>query len=283
MGSNRVEKVAARRYMELLKGCLTRTVIDEPFLAPVRGAHGLRGIPARFAAAAVSRFGATIAREVPPYAPNMAGEYPKRGETMISRARLDQLDEAIETVVTEDVPGDLIETGVWRGGSVILMRAALDAYGDPERTVWAADSFQGLPKPDPGRYPVDKDNWFWMCDDLAVPLDQVKANIERFGLLDDRVQFLAGWFKDTLPTAPIGRLAVLRLDGDMYESTIQALEALYPKLSSGGYCIVDDYWSVVECQAAVNDYRRDHGVVEPFRRIDEHACYWRRDAAASHR
>jgi O-methyltransferase len=86
--------------------------------------------------------------------------------------------------------------------------------------------------------------------ELAVSLEQVKANFDRYGLLDDQVRFLKGWFRDTLPVAPIERLAVLRLDGDMYESPMDTLVNLYPKLSEGGYVIVDDYGAIPACRQA---------------------------------
>jgi O-methyltransferase len=94
-------------------------------------------------------------------------------------------------------------------------------------------------------------------------------------LLDDRVRFLPGWFKDTLPDAPIDRLALLRLDGDLYESTIQALEALYPRLSPGGFCIIDDY-IIKACRQAVADYRAKHGVSAEIIHIDGAGVFWRK-------
>jgi len=103
----------------------------------------------------------------------------------------------------------------------------------------------------------------------------VQGNFKRYGFLDDRVRFLKGWFKDTLHTAPISRLALVRLDGDMYESTIQALDALYPKLSPGGYLIIDDY-GLPGCRAAVDDYRATHGIKEEVRIVDWTGAYWRR-------
>ena len=155
--------------------------------------------------------------------------------------RLNQIEEAVTTVLREAVPGDLIETGCWRGGATIFMRAVLRAYGDSTRTVWVADSFEGLPKPD-GRFQQDKGDEHWKFKSaLGVSLEEVKANFARYGLLDDNVRFLKGWFKDRLPAAPIERLAVLRLDGDMYASTMDALNSLYERLSPGGYAIVDDY------------------------------------------
>jgi O-methyltransferase len=165
---------------------------------------------------------------------------------------------------------------VWRGGAAIFMRSIIKAYGEKQRTVWVADSFEGLPPPDPDHYPADIDHphdtfakW------LAIPKEQVERNFRRYGLLDEQVRFLKGWFKDTLPSAPIERLAVLRLDGDMYESTIQTLDALYSKLSLGGFTIIDDY-CLKSCAQAVHDFRRAHGISDEIIDIDGMGRYWRR-------
>jgi O-methyltransferase len=111
-------------------------------------------------------------------------------------------------------------------------------------------------------------------DFLAVDLDSVKRNFERYGLLDQQVVFLKGWFCDTLPNAPIEKLSILRLDGDMYGSTMEALKALYPKLSPGGFCIVDDY-HLDGCKQAVDDYRRNNKITAPLETIDWAGRYWR--------
>jgi len=113
--------------------------------------------------------------------------------------------------------------------------------------VWVADSFRGLPQAESNRAD-DVEDALWTYDFLAVPIERVKANFARYGLLDEQVRFLPGWFEDTLPTAPISQIAVLRLDGDMYDSTMVALRSLYPKLSVGGYVIVDDYHAVPRVQ-----------------------------------
>lgn len=204
-------------------------------------------------------------------------DWPPDAETMIGLQRITSLQRFVIDVLRREVPGDLIETGVWRGGATILMRGVLKAYGDTERTVWVADSFQGLPKPDAGAFPVDKDDTLWTFGYLAVPVEQVKANFARYGLLDEQVRFLVGWFRDTLPSAPIERLAILRLDGDMYESTMEALRALYPKLSVGGYVIVDDYHAFPPCQQAVDDFRAEHGITETLERLDWVSVWWRRE------
>jgi O-methyltransferase len=203
-------------------------------------------------------------------------DWPAIALTMVGAKRLDNLHACIETVLADGVPGDFIETGVWRGGSVILMRAILRAHDITDRTVWVADSFAGLPKPDAERYPADAGDRHWTHRELVVSLEQVRANFERYGLLDNQVRFLEGWFKDTLPVAPIERLAVARLDGDMYESTMDAIEALYPKLQPGGFLIVDDYGEVPACRRATHDYRERCGIREPIVPIDRTGVYWRK-------
>jgi len=205
-------------------------------------------------------------------------DWPQYAHTMIGLKRLDNLQTCIESALQEDVPGDLIETGVWRGGASIFMRAVLKAHGVKDRRVWVVDSFEGLPPPAPDKFPEDEGDKLHIYEELAVPLEEVKQNFSRYGLLDDQVEFLKGWFRDTLPEAPIQSLAVLRLDGDMYESTMDALVNLYPKLSPGGYCIVDDYGAVPACKQAVHDYRNEHGIDEEIVTIDWAGSFWRRDS-----
>jgi O-methyltransferase len=203
-------------------------------------------------------------------------DWPPEAETMIGIRRLDNIEMAVTDVLKQGVPGDLIETGVWRGGATIFMRAILEAYGDKQRTVWVADSFEGLPKPDP-RHESDVKDAYWRRPVLAASLGDVRANFEKYDLLDDQVRFLPGWFRETLPKAPIDRLAVLRLDGDLYESTMDALQALYPKVSVGGYVIVDDYNIVPGCHQAVDEYRAQHGIDEELVTVDWGCVYWRRE------
>ena len=179
-------------------------------------------------------------------------------------------------IIEDDVPGDLIETGTWRGGATILMRGILAAYGVTDRCVWVADSFEGLPTPDGRQYPADDGVDLSGVGILKVDVDRVRANFDRYGLLDDQVQFLEGWFRDTLPNAPIESLAVIRLDGDLYESTADTLAALYPKLSPGGFVIVDDYGAFEPCCRAVDDYRAAHGIDDPIEEVDWTGVCWRR-------
>lgn len=145
--------------------------------------------------------------------------------------------------------------------------------------MWLADSFEGVPPPDPENYSADKDLRLDVAADvLAIPESAVRNNFKRYGLLDDRVRFLPGWFKDTLPDAPIDRIALLRLDGDLYESTIQGLDALYPRLTAGGFCIIDDYHPIDACRQAVTDYRQRNSISAEIIDIDGTGVYWRKSA-----
>jgi hypothetical protein len=201
-----------------------------------------------------------------------------RRVTMCDEPLLDNVVELARTVIEQRVPGDFIEAGVWRGGMTILMRAALTAFGDTSRCVWVADSFAGLPAPDPAS---DLRDAIWHHLMRAVGLLQsdlaaVRSAFAKAGLLDRRVRFLPGWFADTLPAAPIERLALMRLDGDWYDSTRDALGALYPRLSPRGFVIVDDYGLPTGCARAVDEYRAQQHIDAPFTWVNAQAVYWRK-------
>lgn len=203
--------------------------------------------------------------------------------SMLPRSRMDNLRFCIESVLQRGVPGDLIETGVWRGGATIFMRGVLKAYGVSDRTVWVADSFEGLPEPDAEKFPLEAKAHHGkvmdkVYDHFAVGLEEVRRNFSAYDLLDDQVRFLQGWFCDTLPSAPIGPLAVMRLDGDYYESTRDALTNLYDKLAPGGFVIIDDYGedSWTYCRKAVDEFRAARTIQEPLVRVDSKCYYWQR-------
>lgn len=195
--------------------------------------------------------------------------------TMTGRSRMEVLVECVEDVLDRNIPGDLIECGVWRGGSCILMRAILAERKVTNRNVWVCDSFEGLPKPDTKKYPLDKGGKHYRHDFLRVPLETVQQNFADFGLLDDQVKFVKGFFRDSLGQVTAPSLAILRLDGDIYESTIQPMEALFPRLSVGGYLIVDDYLKG-RVKAAIDDYYS--GIKQTYDpcRVGKQAAYWKK-------
>lgn len=204
--------------------------------------------------------------------------YCDTAHSMIGSYRMDNIDYCLEKIRRDNVPGDLIETGVCRGGAVVYMRGYLEAFEMSDRVVWCADSFEGLPKPthpedhmydfSADRYPV-----------LSISQEFVSSVFQRYGLLDDSVRFLKGWFKDTLPSAPIEKLALLRLDGDLYESTMDALVPLYHKVSPGGFVIVDDYGTFEPCRRAIHDFRKQNSITEELVGIDRSSVFWRKSPA----
>ncbi len=203
-------------------------------------------------------------------------DWPAIAHSMIGVRRLENVRDLVQRALDDGIPGDLIETGVWRGGCCILMRGVLKANGVTDRKVFVADSFEGLPSPNAEVYPADVDMDLHLYPELAVSLEQVKANFSQYDLLDDQVVFLKGFFKDTLPSLQSGPFSVIRLDGDLYESIYLSLEALYPKLSPGGFVIVDDANFLPPCQEAVRDYRAQNNITADMHEVDWSASWWQK-------
>jgi O-methyltransferase len=201
-------------------------------------------------------------------------DWPLDGLTMVGLARLNDVQRCVEAVVADGVPGDLIETGVWRGGASILMRATLDTLGD-DREVWLADSFGGFADDDKATLSGSVDDE-WM-DYVAVSVERVRENLQRLGC-DRGVRFVEGYFADTLTALDPRPWSLIRLDADSYEATKVALEALYPSLSPGGFVIVDDYGAIEGCRAAVDEYRVALNLSESLEWIDWTGVRWRRGA-----
>lgn len=203
-------------------------------------------------------------------------DWPSQAPSMIGYWRMQNVRSECERAIKEGVPGDFMETGVWRGGAAMMMRAVLKAYGVADRRVIAADSFAGFPTP----AAASPDAAFQHAAHpfFAVPLAEVKAAFARYGLLDGPVVFLEGFFKDTLPTAPVAALSVLRLDGDMYESTREGLDHLYHKLSPRGALIVDDYFLFEAQRQAVDEFRAAHGIADPIVQVDHYGGCWIKSA-----
>ena len=243
-------------YIELLKRCVSNTIYNDD-------TDLMRGTFVEKDGKVLSDEGLKADMQLK----YMGGIWPSKAHTMIGIPRLENIQFCVESVLKDGIEGDLIEAGVWRGGASIFMRGILKAHGS-DKCVWVSDSFDGMPK--------EEGSEFHRYQDLAVSLEQVKANFNRYGLLDDHVKFLKGWFKDTLPSAPIEKLSVLRLDGDLYDSTMDGLVNLYWKVSEGGFVIVDDYNSVKVCTEAVDDFRKQIGITTAIVPIMGAGGYWRK-------
>jgi len=203
----------------------------------------------------------------------------KKELTLLPPKTLDNIKFCITEVINNNIEGDFIETGVWRGGAVIYAYHVLKEFNS-KRKIYVADSFSGLPKPNIRDYPQDMGDPHWKIEKLKISLEEVKSNFKLFGDIDENIIFLKGWFKNTLYTNDIKKLSVLRLDGDMYESTWQALDALYPKLSVSGYCIIDDFGHV-RAKKATLDYRQKYEIEDEIVLIDKTSgaypsIYWKK-------
>jgi O-methyltransferase len=265
-----------RLYLELLKKCLTGYLYPESSNIEVYPHRGMR-LARKVLVKALNKRGYKVFKVMPfdPKKRELGRDWPCIAYSMVGCKRLDNLQACVESVLEEGVPGDLIETGVWRGGACILMRAILELYGVRDRSVWLADSFEGLPAPS-----LDADRGYDLSESIynKVSLEQVKEAFRRFGFLDAQVNFLKGWFKDTLPTAPIGRLAILRTDGDLYESTMDVLNSLYHKVSPRGVVIVDDYRDWPPCKRAVDEFRARNRILDPIQEIDGCGIFWKKSS-----
>lgn len=271
---------AAESYLTLLAETLVRR----------RGAQELRAVSPvgrnaalsrtwQLAETALTRSGLVLARKIPIDDDRRDDGmiWPETGaETMVGLKRLANLRFCIETALNDGVPGDVMECGVWRGGASIYAAATLAIHGATDRNVWVVDSFRGLPAPDTERYAKPDQEDLSTYAELAIGLEIVRSNFESYHLLGDNIRFLEGWFKDTLPTAPVEQLAVLRLDGDLYSSTMDVLTTMYDKVSPGGFVIIDDYGALPECKEAVTDFRAERGITDTIHEIDWTGVYWRK-------
>jgi O-methyltransferase len=283
-GERQTAGAAIELYLDLLKRCLLNLIYQDPAIR--------------------QPWDDSSDREYVPFDRDkrLAGlDWRSQAHTQIGMRRLDNLHALVTKVLVTETQGDLIETVVWRGGSTILMRGILRAHGITDRAVWVADSFEGFPTTEEqgasarsfsspelaavrgyfqGALEASEPALRTSLDHMmqGASLEDVRDRFDRYGLLDDQVKFLRGWFRDTLPSAPIERLALLRLDGDLYDSTYDALDALYPRLSVGGYTIVDDYGWVEECRRAVHDYLDAHRIQVAVHRVDDEAVYWQKQS-----
>jgi len=267
----------SKAYIDLLKASLRNTLYEVPPAPPTWAEYARAlSIMIRLKLKYRSKLpvkGVSVGGVIDQMRGNLNTAY-----TLADSKQIENVQFCVETVLKDGVKGDLIETGVFRGGQVIFMRGLLKAYGVTDRKVFVADSFEGLPTPKETTSDLIAHDFLEIANHFRATLDDVRANFARFGLLDNQVHFLKGWFADTLPTAPIAELAVMRLDGDYYESTMDALNNLYHKLSVGGFVIIDDYGHPVGCRQAVTEFRERHRISDPLQDVNGFTAYWRRTA-----
>jgi hypothetical protein len=213
--------------------------------------------------------------------------WPLRAHTMIGLKRMNNIEYCIKQIIENQIPGDIIETGVWRGGTCIFIQGIMKTYNEidpnkyPMRNLYVADSFAGFPLANPD-IKVDHDKYSTYYNDeirkfMSISLDEVQTNFKNYDLLDPNVFFIEGFFNKTLPYVIsqniITELALLRVDCDMYESTNDVLNTMYDKVTKGGYVIIDDY-GLKGCRMAIDEFREKHNIQSKIIHIDDFGVYW---------
>lgn len=186
-------------------------------------------------------------------------------KTMTSPERLVSLIRSLDHLVSQGTAGDIVECGVWKGGSMMLVAKRLLQLGDTGRRLFLFDTFEGMSEPDErdvsavdNRAAKDLLSESERLDGNNVwcysSLDEVQANLRSTGYSMNNISFIKGKVEDTLPEKSIGKIALLRLDTDWYESTLHELETLYDQVVPGGIVIIDDYGHWSGCRKAVDEF-----------------------------
>lgn len=202
-------------------------------------------------------------------------DWPLYGLTMVGYKRLTNLENLLRETSLNRIKGDFVECGVWRGGSSVFAKAVWDAYNEHSRRIHLVDSFNGLPKATQGN---DDNSWNRMTY-LKVKEDDIRQSFAELRLLDDRVEFVKGYFRYSLPVlrkemqSGGRKIAILRMDGDMYESTMDILYNLYDLVSIGGCIIIDDF-SIPVCRKAMDEFMRRHAMNPVYTSIDGSGAYF---------
>jgi O-methyltransferase len=179
---------------------------------------------------------------------------------MVTSKNLIALYKLVQTANELGLPGDIVECGVWNGGSAGVMGWATSRYthNRMNRNIWLFDSFQGLPRPTEKDGKREKENYFegWCKGDVT----KVKRILTRLNVPVELIKIVPGWFADTLRTAPLDRIAILHIDADWYESVKLVLDVFYDKVVPGGFIVLNDYGMWPGCDQAVSDYFVEHNL-----------------------
>ena len=218
-----------------------------------------------------------------PVLPRAAAMFRARRYTMTTPIRCRRLWDSCKQVLDQNVPGCFVECGVWKGGSSAIMALAVQNAGQ-KRPLHLFDSFEGLPEPaaidgeEAAAYSGGRNQGKLVTlDRCTAELDGVRHLIlEEIRVPPELAHFHVGWFQNTIPVVAgqLGPIALLRLDGDWYDSTKVCLENLYPLLSPGGIIIMDDYWTWEGCRKATDEYREKHNINSLIQQIDGYAGFW---------
>jgi O-methyltransferase len=169
------------------------------------------------------------------------------------------------------MPGDIVECGVYNGGSAAIM-ASLCEKSPVSRNVWLFDSFEGLPKPtdeDGDEAPAYEG---WCHGDLS----KVKEVLRKLRIPESQVRIVKGWFQDTFPKVEIPKIAILHIDADWYESVKLCLEKFYDSVQPGGYIVLDDYGDWQGCRIATDEFLKKRVLDVKLIQVDYTGFYFQK-------
>lgn len=198
--------------------------------------------------------------------------------TMTSPERIFSLCNAVQYIHEKNIEGDIVECGVWKGGSMMAIAETLLSSGDTSRNLYLFDTFEGMTPPTDNDVDISgvsaesllersdkmKDESVWCCASLEV----VKSAVNGTGYPSNKIHFVKGMVEQTIPDFAPPKIALLRLDTDWYESTKHEMEHLFPRLSKGGVLIIDDYGHWQGARKAVDEYLENNKVKILLNRID---------------
>ena len=198
--------------------------------------------------------------------------------SMTTMERLYGIYTSIEYIVRNDLPGHIVECGVWRGGSIMMAALSLSHFGDKsDRSLYLLDTFEGMPAPSDADYKFDGLQADKKWNELQrgtgsgwnnTPIEIVREAVLSTGYAKNKVVLVKGRVEETLPAHAPEQVALLRLDTDFYNSTKHELEHLYPRLVPGGVLIIDDYGTWAGSHRAVTEYFDEHSVPMLLNRLD---------------
>ncbi|WP_373511811.1 TylF/MycF/NovP-related O-methyltransferase [Persicitalea sp.] len=198
--------------------------------------------------------------------------------TMTSPERLISLIRAAEYVIEQNIEGDFVECGVWRGGSAMAMALTLERRRARNRQLYLYDTYEGMSEPTPEDESFAGETAKKLLDNSSredargvwcySTLEEVMQNVDSTRYPSSHLHFVKGKVEDTIPDQAPDKIALLRLDTDWYESTKHEMEHLFPRLRPGGVIIIDDYGHWKGCRRAVDEYLRDNGISLFLTRVD---------------
>jgi hypothetical protein len=202
-----------------------------------------------------------------------------KNNTMVTHQRMNNMFELTKYCEKNNIKGDYVECGVWKGGVVAICAYVKNKYHS-KKNIWLFDSFEGLPEPsrDDGKEAIHyargkSDGKLVTINKCVSTLNDVKKLFKENNISWNHVIVKKGWFQDTIPKNTIRNIAILRLDGDWYESTKICIDNLYEKIIPNGFLIIDDYYRWKGCKKAIDEYFNKQKITPTYHRIDADSVY----------